>query len=183
MNEQVRKNCEATMKSEARWKRSNMNGHEPDFQGQMDAVHDRACRHRSLLLAGRTFLARPATLLPPPQRQPDTSNPSPACERLNAGNCRASSRRRARRDSRRSTGPALQASPGCAAMRWRARWQAPSSSMPPRPPPPPVFRQRPARRRPWTLAARPGLSHLSLPRSRGGGLLRLRWDSPVRSMR
>ena len=42
-----------------------VNGHEPGLQGQMAAVHDRACGHRSLLPAGRTFPARPATLQSP----------------------------------------------------------------------------------------------------------------------
>ena len=37
-----------------------VNGHEPDLQGQGAAVHDRACGHRGLLPAGRTFPARPA---------------------------------------------------------------------------------------------------------------------------
>ena len=42
-----------------------VNGHEPDLQGQVAAVHDRACGQRSLLPAGRTFPARPATLPSP----------------------------------------------------------------------------------------------------------------------
>ena len=37
-----------------------VNGHEPDLQGQGAAVHDRACGRRGLLPAGRTFPARPA---------------------------------------------------------------------------------------------------------------------------
>ena len=37
-------------------------GREPCLQGQVAAVHDRACAHRGLLPAGRTFPARPATL-------------------------------------------------------------------------------------------------------------------------
>ena len=39
-----------------------VNGHEPGLQGQVAAVHDRACGHRGLLPAGRTFPARPAPL-------------------------------------------------------------------------------------------------------------------------
>ena len=39
-----------------------VNGHQPGLQGQVAAVHDRARGHRSLLPAGRTFPARPATL-------------------------------------------------------------------------------------------------------------------------
>ena len=42
-----------------------VNGHEPGLQGQVAALHDRACGHRSLLPAGRTFPARPATLQSP----------------------------------------------------------------------------------------------------------------------
>ena len=43
-----------------------VNGHEPGLQGQVAAVHDRACGDRSLLPAGRTFPARPATPVPSP---------------------------------------------------------------------------------------------------------------------
>ena len=42
-----------------------VNGHEPGLQGQVAAVHDRACGHRGLLPAGRTFPARPAPLQSP----------------------------------------------------------------------------------------------------------------------
>ena len=72
-----------------------VNGHEPGLQGQVAAVHDRACGHRSLLPAGRTFPARPATLQSPAPGMAEAGQTKPSGQRL-AARCRA---RRLHRES------------------------------------------------------------------------------------
>ena len=67
-----------------------VNGHDPGLQGQVAAVHDRACGHRSLLPAGRTFPARPATLQSPAPVMAaggadEAVGPALACEMPGAG--------------------------------------------------------------------------------------------------